>query len=44
MFVQMVDRRLNDIITKFNDFGMKLEEKREALQAKIEERINKDAE
>ena len=44
VFVQMVDRRLNDIITKFNDFGMKLEEKREALQAKIEERINKDAE
>ena len=44
VFVQMVDRRLNDIITKFNDFGMKLEEKREALQTKIEERINKDVE
>lgn len=37
--VQMVDRRLGDMITQFNDFGMKLENRREALQAKINERI-----
>lgn len=42
--VQTLDRRLGDMITMFNDFGMKLEDKREALQAKIEERIPKDAE
>lgn len=42
--VQTLDKRLGDMITMFNDFGMKLEEKREALQAKIEERIHKDAE
>lgn len=37
--VQMIDRRLGDMITQFNDFGMKLEGRREALQAKINERI-----
>ena len=42
--VQAVDKRLNDMITMFNDFGMKLDSKREALQAKIEERIPKGAE
>lgn len=42
--VQTIDKRLGDMITMFNDFGMKLEDKREALQAKIEERIPKDAE
>ena len=42
--VQTLDKRLGDMITMFNDFGMKLEDKREALQAKIEERIPKDAE
>ena len=41
MFVQLVDRRLGDMITVFNDFGMKLDEKREALQTKINERVNK---
>ena len=44
MLVQTIDRRLGDIITMFNDFGMKLEDKREALQAKIEEHIPKNAE
>ena len=38
-FVQALDRRLGDMITQFNDFGMKLEDKREALHTKIEERI-----
>ena len=42
--VQTLDRRLGDMITMFNDFGMKLEDKREALQTKIDERIQKDAE
>ena len=37
--VQMVDRRLGDMITLFNDFGMKLDDKREALQTKINGRI-----
>ena len=37
--VQMVDRRLGDMITMFNDFGMKLDDKREALQTKINGRI-----
>lgn len=38
-FVQMVDRRLGDMIDSFNDFGMKLENKRENLQEQINERI-----
>ena len=38
-FVQALDRRLGDMITQFNDFGMKLESKREALQTKINGRI-----
>ena len=37
--VQMIDKRLGDMITLFNDFGMKLDGKREALQTKIDERI-----
>lgn len=37
--VQTVDRRLGDMITMFNDFGMKLEDKREGLQQKINERV-----
>ena len=36
-FVQMVDRRLGDMIDSFNDFGIKLENKREALQSQIDE-------
>jgi len=39
MLVQMVDRRLGDMIESFNDFGIKLDEKREALEKKIEERV-----
>lgn len=38
-FVQMVDRRLGDMIDSFNDFGMKLENKREALQNQIDEKM-----
>ena len=36
-FVQTVDRRLGDMIEMFNDFGLKLENKREALQNQIDE-------
>lgn len=36
-FVQTIDRRLGDMITVFNDFGVKLENKRENLQQRIEE-------
>jgi hypothetical protein len=44
VFVQMIDRRLNDIITEFNAFGTKLDNKRTALQTKIEEHIGKNVE
>ena len=37
--IQSLDRRLGDMITEFNDFGLKLENKREALRTKIEERV-----
>ena len=36
-FVQTIDRRLGDMITVFNDFGVRLENKRENLQQRIEE-------
>ena len=39
-FVQAVDRRLGDMIDLFNNFGMKLEGKREALQRQIDERTS----
>ena len=39
-FVQTIDARLGDMIQQFNDFGLKLEDKREALQIKIDERIS----
>lgn len=42
--VQALDGRLGDMITMFNDFGMKLEEKREALQNKIDECMQKGIE
>jgi len=42
--VQTLDRRLGDMITMFNDFGMKLEEKRNALQNKIDEHMSKGIE
>ena len=40
MFVQTIDKRLNDMITSFNNFGMKLEDKRVALQQNIDKRID----
>ena len=39
LFIQTVDRRLGDMIETFNDFGMKLENKREALQNEIDAKI-----
>ena len=41
-FVQTVDGHLNDMITLFNDFGLKLETKREKLQEKIDERVTEE--
>lgn len=38
-FVQTTDAHLNDMITLFNDFGLKLESKRENLQEKINGRV-----
>lgn len=43
-FVQTADRRLGDMIETFNNFGMKLENRREALQNEIENRINEKVE
>ena len=43
-FVQTIDRRLGDIITEFNDFGVKLENKQEALQDQIKEYLPKTEE
>ena len=40
--VQLIDRRLSDMIELFNNFGMKLEAKQGTLQAKINERITKE--
>ena len=39
LFIQTLDRRLGDAITSFNDFGMRLEDKKEALRTIIDERI-----
>ena len=36
-FVQTVDRRLGDMIERFNDFGVKLEDNREGIQQRINE-------
>ncbi len=41
-FVQTIDRRLGDMIEAFNNFGMRLEDRRIGLQQQIEERISKD--
>ena len=38
MFVQAIDGRLGDMIESFNNFGMKLEDKRAGLQQQIDER------
>lgn len=39
LFAQTVDRRLGDMIDTFNDFGLKLNSKREALENQIESKI-----
>ena len=39
--VQTLDKRLGDMITMFNDFGLKLENNREMLQAKIDHQLDK---
>lgn len=39
-FAQALDRRLGDMIENFNQFGLKLEHKRDALQAKISEHFD----
>ena len=38
-FVQTIDRRLGDMIEQFNDFGIKLEDKRVGLEQKINEKV-----
>ena len=43
-FVQLVDRRLGDMIDTFNNFGLKLEAKRETLQKQIDECMPKGIE
>lgn len=43
-FVQAIDRRLGDAIELFNDFGLKLEGKRAALQNQIDERTKVEKE
>ena len=40
--VQAIDRRLGDMIDTFNDFGMKIDAKQTALEAKIEEMTQKE--
>ena len=42
LLVQTYDRRLGDMIETFNDFGLKLDSKREALQKVIEGQIKKE--
>lgn len=39
LFVQTLDRRLGDAINSFNSFGLVLENKREGLKQKIDERL-----
>lgn len=39
LFIQVLDRRLNEAMNKFNSFGEKLEKKHQMLQAKIEHTI-----
>lgn len=43
-FVQTIDRRLGDMIEQFNDFGMKLEDKRVGLEQKINEKVSTEKE
>ena len=44
IFVQTVDARLGDMIETFNNFGLKLDAKRIALQDQIDERTGVDKE
>ena len=37
--VQAIDARLGDMITMFNDFGVKLEDKRDTFQEEIDARL-----
>ena len=41
-FVQTFDRRLGDMIETFNDFGLKLEGKRELIETKIDELVSRE--
>ena len=42
LLVQTYDRRLGDMIEAFNDFGLKLDAKREALESQIESETKKE--
>ena len=42
LLVQTIDRRLGDMIEAFNDFGLKLDAKREALESQIESETKKE--
>lgn len=42
VFVQTLDRRLGDVITILNDFGTKLSQKKEKMEAMIEEKMPKE--
>ena len=44
MYIQAIDRRLGDMINVFNDFGVKLGEKKDVLEQKIDELISKTEE
>ena len=43
-YVQAIDRRLGEAINMFNDFGLKLEENKEALESHIKELTEPDEE
>ena len=40
-YVQTIDRRLNDVVNTFNDFGTKLEDRRVAIGQRIDELTGK---
>ena len=40
--VQTLDRRLGDMISAFNDLGIKMSEKKDALEEGIEKRLKKE--
>ena len=39
LFIQTIDRRLGDAINTFNNFGLALEDKREGMKQKINEKL-----